>query len=272
MSSVPRAILIVGALVASVSLAKAGHNDPTPVAPATLRPEIGPATVAAPGPIAAASATVGEARRSTRAERRGRRSRLARLARGAQVATAQTVSVVPVAAPPALRPPGEAARNPANDVRGTIAPGEEQPARTPEAAKASEVASADSPRERGAPTLSDLVAKHAQENGVPVGLGQAVVRIESRGNPRAANGGALGLMQIKPGTARAVGFSGSAAALFIAETNLHYGMKILGEAYRSTGGDVCRTLMQYQSGRLATRLSRANRVYCSKARAMMAGA
>lgn len=103
-------------------------------------------------------------------------------------------------------------------------------------------------------------------------LAQAVVRIESRGNAHASNGGALGLMQIKPGTARAAGFSGGAAGLFVAETNLHFGMKILGEAYRSSGGDVCRALMRYQSGHLASRMSRANRVYCSRARAIMAGA
>ena len=266
MSSVPRALLIAGALAASVSLAKAGHNDPTPVAAAA--PETGPATMeAAPAIVAAASATAGERRRAAKMERRGRRGKLARSVRGAEVAAAQPTPGLAAAASGV-----RLAANPAAEVRGTIAPGQEPAAKTPEGGKTSEVASADSPRERGAPTLSDLVARHAQENGVPVGLGQAVVRIESRGNPRAAHGGALGLMQIKPGTARAVGFSGSAAALFIAETNLHYGMKILGEAYRSAGGDVCRALMQYQSGHLATRMSRANRAYCSKARAIMAGA
>ncbi len=107
---------------------------------------------------------------------------------------------------------------------------------------------------------------------MPVRLAEAVVRIESRGNPQASHRGALGLMQIKPETARAVGFSGGAMALLGAETNLHFGMKILAAAYRSARGDICRALMQYQSGHLATRVSPANRAYCSKARAIMAGA
>ena len=130
----------------------------------------------------------------------------------------------------------------------------------------------DGPREHGSDTVADLVAKHALANGVPVKLAQAVVRIESRGNARASNAGALGLMQIKFGTARAVGFSGPAVGLFVADTNLHFGMKILGDAYRAARGDTCGALMRYQSGHYATRMSHANSVYCSRARAIMAGA
>ena len=133
-------------------------------------------------------------------------------------------------------------------------------------------ATPDGPREHGSETMAELVAKHAAANGVPVKLAQAVVRIESRGNAHASNAGALGLMQIKFGTARAVGFSGPAVGLFVADTNLRYGMKILGDAYRAAGGDTCGALMRYQSGHLATHMSRANSLYCSRARAIMAGA
>ena len=130
----------------------------------------------------------------------------------------------------------------------------------------------DGPREHGSDTVDDLVAKHALANGVPVKLAQAVVRIESRGNAHASNAGALGLMQIKFGTARAVGFSGPAVGLFVADTNLHFGMKILGDAYRAARGDTCGALMRYQSGHYATHMSHANSLYCSRARAIMAGA
>ena len=130
----------------------------------------------------------------------------------------------------------------------------------------------DGPREHGSETMADLVAKHAAANGVPVKLAQAVVRIESRGNVHASNAGALGLMQIKFGTARAAGFSGPAVGLFVADTNLRFGMKILGDAYRAAGGDTCGALMRYQSGHFATHMSRANVLYCSRARAIMAGA
>lgn len=123
---------------------------------------------------------------------------------------------------------------------------------------------------RGA--MRDLIASHAAANGVPFALADAVVRIESRYNPRVSNGGALGLMQIKPATARGVGFSGSASELYDADTNLRYGMRYLAQAYRMSGGDTCQTVMRYQSGHYATRLNGANRAYCGKARAIMAKA
>lgn len=125
--------------------------------------------------------------------------------------------------------------------------------------------------EQPAPTIEALVTQHAHDNGVPVGLAKAVIRIESRFNPRASNRGAFGLMQIKAGTARSHGFAGSAAGLFSPDTNLRYGMKVLAEAYRASGGDVCRTLAFYQSGHRVHRFSAAQRTYCSRARAMMAG-
>jgi soluble lytic murein transglycosylase-like protein len=118
--------------------------------------------------------------------------------------------------------------------------------------------------------LRSMIAREAGANGVPVALADAVVRIESRYNPRAAHGGAMGLMQIKPQTARGMGFSGSASALLTPETNLRYGMKYLGLAYRLSHGDTCQTVMRYQSGHYAARMSGANRVYCGKAKAIMA--
>ena len=128
------------------------------------------------------------------------------------------------------------------------------------------------PHEEAAPTIASLVAQNAHDNGIPVGLAKAVIGIESRGNPKARNHGAMGLMQIKTGTARTMGFSGSAIGLLSPDTNLRYGMKILAAAYRAEGGDVCRTLAFYQSGHRVHRFSAAQRTYCSKARSMMAHA
>ncbi|KRE00355.1 hypothetical protein ASE63_09835 [Bosea sp. Root381] len=122
----------------------------------------------------------------------------------------------------------------------------------------------------GSEGLKALVAKHAAANGVPFALADAVVRIESRYNPRASNAGNYGLMQIRHQTARGMGYSGSAAGLLDAETNARYAMKYLAEAYRLAGGDTCRTVMKYQSGHMATRMSGANRTYCSKVRTITA--
>lgn len=120
----------------------------------------------------------------------------------------------------------------------------------------------------GSEGLRQLVARHAAANGVPFALADAVVRIESRYNPRAANAGNYGLMQIRHQTARGVGYSGGAAGLLDAETNARYAMKYLGQAYKLAGGDTCRTVMKYQSGHMANRMSGANRTYCAKVRSI----
>ena len=53
--------------------------------------------------------------------------------------------------------------------------------------------------------LNKLIAKHAKANDVPVMLAHAVITIESRYNPRArGQAGEIGLMQIKPATARGI--------------------------------------------------------------------
>lgn len=114
-----------------------------------------------------------------------------------------------------------------------------------------------------------LIAAHAAANNVPVALADAVVRIESRYNPRARNRANLGLTQVSHATARSMGYSGAAAGLLEADTNLRYGIKYLGVAYRMAGGDVCGAVMRYQSGLRATRMNGANRTYCGKVRALM---
>ncbi|CAH1674706.1 Lytic transglycosylase domain-containing protein [Hyphomicrobiales bacterium] len=122
----------------------------------------------------------------------------------------------------------------------------------------------------GAEGIKAIVARHAAANGVPFSLADAVVRVESRYNPRAAHAGNYGLMQIRHQTARGMGYSGSASGLLDAETNARYGMKYLAMAYKMAGGDTCRTIMKYQSGHMTTRMSGANRTYCAKVRTITA--
>ena len=122
----------------------------------------------------------------------------------------------------------------------------------------------------GAEGIKAIVARHAAANGVPFSLADAIVRVESRYNPRAAHAGNFGLMQIRHQTARGMGYSGGAGGLLDAETNARYGMKYLALAYKLAGGDTCRTIMKYQSGHMATRMSGANRTYCAKVRTITA--
>jgi len=75
-----------------------------------------------------------------------------------------------------------------------------------------------------------------------------VVIRESRYNPRARNGSNLGLMQIKHATARGVGYTGSAAGLLDAETNLTYAVRYLAGAYQAAGGNQGRAVALYASG------------------------
>lgn len=122
----------------------------------------------------------------------------------------------------------------------------------------------------GSDGLRALVRRHAEANGIPFTIADAVVRVESRYNPRASNRGNFGLMQIRLQTARGVGYGGDASGLLNAETNARFGMKYLAQAYRMANGDTCRTIMKYQSGHMATSLSGANRAYCSKVRTIVA--
>ena len=96
--------------------------------------------------------------------------------------------------------------------------------------------------------LDAAIARHAAANGLPAELVHRVVIRESRYNPRARNGGALGLMQIKHATARGVGYTGSASGLFDAETNLTYAVRYLAGAYRAAGGNQSRAVALYASG------------------------
>src|SRR3954449_6343227 len=97
-------------------------------------------------------------------------------------------------------------------------------------------------------SLDALIAKHAKANGVPESLVHRVVRRESNYNPRAAHRGNYGLMQIRHGTARGMGYTGSAAGLLDAETNLSYAVPYLANAYRVAGGDQSRAVSLYASG------------------------
>jgi hypothetical protein len=93
-----------------------------------------------------------------------------------------------------------------------------------------------------------LIAKHASVNGVPESLVRRVIHIESRGNPRVVSKGNYGLMQIRLGTARAMGYSGTAQGLLDPDTNMTYAVKYLAGAYRAAGCNADRAVSYYQRG------------------------
>lgn len=84
---------------------------------------------------------------------------------------------------------------------------------------------------RGKEQLQELITKYAKKYDVPESLVHRVIIRESHYNPSAYNDGNYGLMQIRLGTAKGLGFKGTAKDLFNAETNLEYAVKYLRGAY-----------------------------------------
>ncbi len=120
---------------------------------------------------------------------------------------------------------------------------------------------------------SAIVARYAAEYGVPASLGHAVIRIES--NYRAnttGRAGEVGLMQIKPATARMLGYGGSVKGLYDPETNIKYGMKYLAMAQDLGGGTTCGTILKYNAGHAATRMNPVSSAYCRKVKVQLASA
>lgn len=138
-------------------------------------------------------------------------------------------------------------------------------AKTKNATVATETFDTSTPKGGPSATLRGRIAAHAKAAGLPAELAEAVVRHESRFNPKArGRHGEIGLMQIKPQTARGLGYSGSAAGLYDVETNLKWGMAYLAGAYKLAGGDTCGTILRYNAGHGATRMNRISRAYCSE--------
>jgi len=95
----------------------------------------------------------------------------------------------------------------------------------------------------------EMVARHAQANGVPVALVHRVIVRESRYNAGlVGRGGTIGLMQIKLATARGLGYTGTAEGLRDPDTNLAYAVKYLAGAYRAANGDHDRAVRYYAGG------------------------
>ena len=96
--------------------------------------------------------------------------------------------------------------------------------------------------------LDALIAQHAAANNVPEDLIRRVIKRESGGNPRVVSAGNYGLMQIKLATARSMGYTGNAAGLLDANTNMTYAVKYLAGAYRVAHGNSGQAVHYYAAG------------------------
>ncbi|WP_317993493.1 lytic transglycosylase domain-containing protein [Bartonella gliris] len=116
-----------------------------------------------------------------------------------------------------------------------------------------------------------LIQKIANKYNVPVNLAHAVVRVESdyKASIKGA-AGEIGLMQIKPSTARELGFKGSVQDLYDPATNLEYGMRYLARAYKLSGGNTCGTILKYNAGHAAKKMNSISEKYCLKVKTYLA--
>jgi soluble lytic murein transglycosylase-like protein len=96
--------------------------------------------------------------------------------------------------------------------------------------------------------LDALIARHAAANNVPEALVRRIIKRESAGRPGVVSRGNYGLMQIKLATARSMGYSGGAAGLLDANTNMTYAVKYLAGAYHTAHGNSDRAVHYYAAG------------------------
>lgn len=97
-------------------------------------------------------------------------------------------------------------------------------------------------------TFDEKIAELSRKHNVPERLIHRVIMRESRYNPAAVHAGNYGLMQIRYGTARTMGYSGSPIGLCDGITNLTYAVPYLANAYAVAGRDEDRAVRLYASG------------------------
>ncbi|AQX28260.1 MULTISPECIES: lytic transglycosylase domain-containing protein [unclassified Bartonella] len=116
-----------------------------------------------------------------------------------------------------------------------------------------------------------LIQKIAIKHKVPINLAHAVINVESSYNARTkGSSGEIGLMQIKPSTARWLGFNGPVKDLYEPAINLEYGMRYLARAHELSRGDTCRTVLKYNAGHSAKKMNSVSARYCSKVKTYLA--
>jgi soluble lytic murein transglycosylase-like protein len=96
--------------------------------------------------------------------------------------------------------------------------------------------------------LDSLISRHAAANNLPEDIVRRIIKRESGGRAHVISKGNFGLMQIRLGTARGMGYRGSAAGLLDADTNMTYAVKYLAGAYRAAGGNAGQTVRYYAAG------------------------
>lgn len=152
----------------------------------------------------------------------------------------------------------------------TLAVGCAQAAAEPAPAPSEAPAPAAEPVRLGRADFRALIERESARAGLPAEIAEAVMAVESGYNPEARGAaGEVGLMQVMPGTARMLGFSGGDAALADPATNIRLGVTYLAGAWRKSGQDICTTTMKYRAGHGETRFSQLSVNYCVAVRSKL---
>lgn len=185
------------------------------------------------------------------------------------------VSASPVRAGEVRKPPPHALRVASAAAEGEGAPADAKGPPPDVTADPSPDLPADLPAVSG-PGLSSrphyrrLIEKEAAHTGLAPEIAEAVMEVESGFNPAAVgSSGEIGLMQVMPSTARMMGLVGPISELERPETNIHYGVTYLSQAWSLAGGDLCTAVMKYRAGHGETRFSTLSVNYCLAVRAKL---
>lgn len=142
------------------------------------------------------------------------------------------------------------------DANGTLVLSDKAPApaaasdlRTFKVPHSNELVLVTKPTARGySDNYDDLIVQHAQAQNLRADLVRAVVQVESGYNPRALSSkGAMGLMQLMPGTARQLGVR----APFDPEENIRGGTTYLRQLLERFDGNEELALAAYNAGPMA---------------------
>lgn len=97
--------------------------------------------------------------------------------------------------------------------------------------------------------VPDMVRSAAIKEGVPVRFALAVAEHESHFRCSAVGAsGERGVMQIKPATARGIGYKGSSRGLNDCRIGIYWGMKYLRMAIKEANGDLKKAAFLYNAG------------------------